>query len=555
MRAAGAAAGGQEQDSQASPAPQAPGQQFPQPVPDRPAEHPEPRQDNVTRLPAAAASPPGGAHTADVTGSASVEQELQAIRAEGLTGRQLRMARRVAQKQGIKATSDLDAVRLLRKQGIDPFKRSTTLELVTAADTAVTAPAQAGQPGRALSVPGTNLPPSPAAATPPPSSAAASRMREVADIQRDIARRRHRRMSLLLARLVVFVFLPTLLAGYYFYKVATPLFATHAEFVIQQAEQPGMGGSGLGGLFSGTSFATSQDSITVQSYLQSREAMRRLDDDHGFKAHFSQPHIDPIRRLDPDATDEAAYRLYQRNVKIGYDPTEGIIRLEVIAADPETSERFSRALITYAEEQVDQLTQRLRADQMQGARQSFEEAEEKMLAAQMRVVELQERFEVLSSDIEVSLLTQQIAMLDQELTRERLTLQELLFNPRPNPARVDPLQRRIANLEAEIASLRANLTQGREGGTSLARIQSELVVAEADVATRQLLMSQSLQQLEAARIEANRQVRYLSMGVSPIAPDEPTYPRAFENTALALMIFGGIYLLMAMTASILREQV
>lgn len=547
MRAAGAATGGQG----AAAAQQAPVQQFPQPAPERTAQ--QPVASPAAQQQAKATRPPGGAHTADVTGSASVEQELQAIRAEGLTGRQLRMARRVAQKHDIKATSDLDAVRLLRKQGIDPFRRATTLELVTPAD----ALDQPDQASRALSVPGNNLPsaPAPVAPAPRPASLAESRMQEVTDIQRDIARRRHRRMSLLLARLVVFVFLPTLLAGYYFYKVATPLFATHAEFVIQQADQPGMGAGGLGGLFSGTSFATSQDSITVQSYLQSREAMRRLDADHGFKAHFSQPHIDPIRRLDTDATDEAAYRLYQRNVKIGYDPTEGIIRLEVIAADPETSERFSRALISYAEEQVDQLTQRLRADQMQGARQSFEEAEEKMLAAQMRVVELQERFEVLSSDIEVSLLTQQIAMLDQELTRERLILQELLFNPRPNPARVDPLQRRIANLEAEIASLRANLTQGREGGTSLARIQSELVVAEADVATRQLLMSQSLQQLEAARIEANRQVRYLSLGVSPIAPDEPTYPRAFENTALALMIFGGIYLLMAMTASILREQV
>jgi capsular polysaccharide transport system permease protein len=35
----------------------------------------------------------------------------------------------------------------------------------------------------------------------------------------------------------------------------------------------------------------------------------------------------------------------------------------------------------------------------------------------------------------------------------------------------------------------------------------------------------------------------------------PSYPRAFENTAVALLIFAGIYLMMALTASILREQV
>ena len=45
------------------------------------------------------------------------------------------------------------------------------------------------------------------------------------------------------------------------------------------------------------------------------------------------------------------------------------------------------------------------------------------------------------------------------------------------------------------------------------------------------------------------------MGVRPVAPDEPTYPRKFENTLLAFLIFSGIYLMLSLTASILREQV
>ena len=86
-------------------------------------------------------------------------------------------------------------------------------------------------------------------------------------------------------RLAFFVLLPTLMAGYYYFAMATKFYATRAEFVIQQADQPA---GGLGGLFSGTGMATSQDSITVQSYLQSRDAMLRLDQELGFKAHFSQ---------------------------------------------------------------------------------------------------------------------------------------------------------------------------------------------------------------------------------------------------------------------------
>jgi capsular polysaccharide transport system permease protein len=120
---------------------------------------------------------------------------------------------------------------------------------------------------------------------------------------------------------------------------------------------------------------------------------------------------------------------------------------------------------------------------------------------------------------------------------------------------MDPVRARIRVLEEEIALLRAKLTEGEQGGQSLARIQGELLVAQADVQTRQLLLSQSLQAMENARIEANRQVRYLSVSVSPVAPDEASYPRAFENTAVAMLVFAGIYLMVSMTAAILREQV
>ena len=70
-----------------------------------------------------------------------------------------------------------------------------------------------------------------------------------------------------------------------------------------------------------------------------------------------------------------------------------------------------------------------------------------------------------------------------------------------------------------------------------------------------MLVQQALTQMETAQIEANRQVRYLSLGVEPVAPDEATYPRALQNTLLAFLIFAGVYLMISLTASILREQV
>ncbi|WP_212525307.1 capsule biosynthesis protein [Actibacterium sp. MT2.3-13A] len=491
-----------------------------------------------------AAPQPAAASAAPATPAArGVDEEITAIRREGLTGRQLRMARRVAQKHGLAPTSDFDAVRLLREQGIDPFHRANMLELVASEGRQTTLPQlpQTVPQGRSPQLPSTEV------------MGADTRAREIMRIQQDIARRRRRRFALMLTRLGFFVMLPTLLAGYYYYFVATPMYATKSEFVIQQAESQVAGG--LGSMFAGTGLAVQQDSIAVQSYLQSRDAMRRLDSDLGFKAHFSQAGIDPIQKLDQGASFEAAYKIYKRNVQIGYDPTEGILKMEVIAADPGTSAAFSEALISYAEERVDGLTQRLREDQMAGARASFRDAEAKVEAAQQRVLDLQERLGVLDPVTETSALMGQISTFEVQLQEKKLQLQQLLDNPRPNAARVEGVKGDIKRLEALVAQLRASMTESTQGTDSLARISAELRIAEADLANRQLLLQQALQQLETARIEANRQVRYLSLGVSPVAPDEPTYPRAFENTLLAFLIFGGIYLMISMTASILREQV
>lgn len=515
-----------------------------------PAQASVPPQDHGAAAPGPVSLAAPGPEAAEATDPAIVA-ELEAIRQEGLTGRQLRLARRMAEKHGLPATSDFDAVRLLRKAGLDTGGKSSVMDMVSA----VTGAAGDGASRALATMPRVALPQtiSPAQLPSPEVRAETSHVADIQRIQRDIARRRRRKLVLLWVRLSVFVGLPTLIAAFYYAMIATPLYSTKAEFVIQQSESPAAGG--LGGLFSGTQFATSQDSIAVQGYLQSREAMLRLDEAGGFRTAFADPSVDGLQRLEDARSIEAAYKIYQKNVKIAYDPTEGIIKMEVSAPDPALSAEWSRELISYAEEQVNALSERLRADAMKGARDSYDEAERKLLDAQARVLELQERNKVLSSEIEVTLISSQITTLETQLSQDRLALAQMLSNANPNRARVDPVQRRIATLEDEIRLLRARLTEDGAGGRSLAKVQSELVVAQTEVTTRQLLLQQAAQQLETARIEANRQQRYLSLSVSPVAPDVASYPRAFENTAVAFLIFAGIYLMVALTASILREQV
>ncbi|MDG2339628.1 MAG: capsule biosynthesis protein [Paracoccaceae bacterium] len=471
-----------------------------------------------------------------------VGAEIDAIRKEGLTGRQLRLARRMAQKHGLPATSDFDSVRLLRAKGLDPFQRTDLLELMV--------DNQNDQSQGAAPLPQTtattpNLPSTHVDPT-------AGRVTEIAKIQRDIARRRQRKLVLLWARLTAFILVPTIIASYYFFNIATPMYATNSEFVIQQSEGQSAGGFGS---FLPSQFNTNQDAVSVQSYMQSLEAMLRLEQDEGFKAHFQQEWIDPIQRLEADATNQDAYKMFKKFIQIGYDPSEGLMKMEVIAADPIVSQRFAMALIGYAEERLDSQTVRKREDQLREARKNLAEAEKNRRDAQVAMVTLQQEAVVVDPQAVLSALRGQISQREVEMQEKQLQLQALLDNASPNASRVAGVRADIGRLETAIAELNNRMVQHSTGEDSLTSLSARVRLAEADLATRDLMLQSALQNMEAAMLEASRQTRYLSRSVDPIAPDAATYPRKFENTLLTLLIFAGMYLMISLTASILREQV
>lgn len=487
----------------------------------------------------------------------SAAQEIDAIRKEGLTGRQLRMARRVAQKHGLAPTSDFDAIRQLRARGIDPFQRANVLELVSN-------DGGTGGHGQAAVAPLTersrvNLPQTVPSGSPNlPSteiSPADRRAEEIVKIQRDIGRRRRRKLLLLISRLAAFVLLPTVIVGYYYFAMATPMYTSKSEFLILTADGAGGGaaGGGLGGLLP-SQFATGQDAIATQSYLESKDAMLRLDKDAGFREHFSQPQIDPIQRLDPDASTEKAHALYEKYVKLGYDPTEGVIRMEVSTADPAVSATFSEKLIEYAEERVDELSQEKRQDAVETAQDSLADAREERRAAQERLVKLQEG-SILDPEGEIANIRQLISSVELQLQEKQLALSTQMNNSRPNESRVNALRSEIEVLERELEKQNSRLTDTSEGSSSLAQKSSAIQMAQADLATTDLVLQSALEAKRQSEIEANKQVRYLTVSVTPVASQDPSYPRAFENTALAFLIFAGIYLMISLTASILREQV
>ena len=116
----------------------------------------------------------------------------------------------------------------------------------------------------------------------------------------------------------------------------------------------------------------------MQSYLTSRDAMLRLDPGNWVSVDKAfQTEIRSMAAPAPDATNEQTYKLYQKSVKIGYDPTEGVVNMEVIAPDPEALSRILAGADQICRRSGRPDDRRLREDQMQGSVGAGEDAEEK----------------------------------------------------------------------------------------------------------------------------------------------------------------------------------
>ena len=152
-------------------------------------------------------------------------------------------------------------------------------------------------------------------------------------------------------------------------------------------------------------------------------------------------------------------------------------------------------------------------------------------------------------------LRTRITEIEIQLQDKELQLAALLDNLRPNKAKVDGVQADIERLETVHAELNAEMLDVSAGENSLVRLSVRIQMAQADLAARDLMLQTAMEQMETTRTEANRKVRYLTVSVNPIPSQEPSYPRKFENTILAFLLFAGIYLMISLTASVLREQV
>src|SRR5438874_9219124 len=116
--------------------------------------------------------------------------------------------------------------------------------------------------------------------------------------------------------------LPTLIAGVYYFAIASDLYVSEVKFVVRgPAKTPASALTAL--MQAAGSGASSEDAYVVHDYLTSRDAVRRLEREHELRILLSRPEGDLLSRFPGiwfwRSDFEQLYWAYSRFVSIDVD--------------------------------------------------------------------------------------------------------------------------------------------------------------------------------------------------------------------------------------------
>ena len=340
---------------------------------------------------------------------------------------------------------------------------------------------------------------------------------------------------------LVFVVAPTLAAAAYFGFVAADRYVAEAQFVVRSADRAVA--SGLGALLQSTGLAQSQDdAFIVHAFIDSRAALRRLEDDLGFGARMGVAEDDPIARW-PNLLDggsfEGLFDYYRRRVTVNADVTTGVSTLRVEAFTPADAQEVAAALLRYGEDLINGLNSRALADALASADSEVALAEARMAENQAALAALRRSEGLVDPLADTETQIQLVAALALELARKEAERRRIASGA-PGSPQLRALDAETAALRRQIEAERAKLV-GSEPGLADVYAAFETLALERGFAEEALTAARAAR--EQARAEALRKQRYLEVVVPPMAPDYAREPRRLLSS---LAVFGASFMLYAM---------
>jgi capsular polysaccharide transport system permease protein len=341
--------------------------------------------------------------------------------------------------------------------------------------------------------------------------------------------------------------LPTLLAGVYYFAIASDLYMSEVKFVVHSPSKSPT--NMLSAMLTSASSPISEDTYAVHDYLTSRDVVRQLEREDDLRKLLSRPEGDFISRF-PGIwfwrnDFEALYGAYSRFVSVDVDSTSGISTLQVKAYRPEDAQRIARALLTFSEELVNHLNARARHDALAVFQGEVGRTEARISRIQAQLTAYRVKRNMLDPKSAALGPVELLADMNAKLAAAKAQLNEVR-RASPHSPHIPLLKTRIASLDKLIADERARITGNN---SSIATALGEYERLDVQKLLAEKTLASAFASLEAAKLQVQRQQIYLETIETPNLADYPLYPKRFESfatvVAACLLTYGILWLLVA----------
>ncbi|MBS1070998.1 capsule biosynthesis protein [Gluconobacter cerinus] len=350
---------------------------------------------------------------------------------------------------------------------------------------------------------------------------------------------------------VPLVLAPTILTAIYYAVFATPQYMSEAQFVVRG--QTAQSGGTLAGLLEGGGSGATEDTYAVQDYVMSRDAAAFLIKTENLRAVFDVPKADALARFPnfyTGTTFEHFFSYYQKHIIAELDTTTGLSTLRVTTFAPADSQRVAGALIKAAEQLVNEMNARQRANTIAASVREQQLTEERLVEVNTKIASYRNQIAMLDPNKQSAPILKDIASLQTMLMTIRVELAQLEHSSPGSPL-IPVYERRIAAIKSEVSHAETNVTGS---DTSLVPKISgyEDLIFQRTLLEHQVTAAATA--VETAKMQADRQLLYLDEVTRPNLPDYAAYPRGVANTAIVFATAFGLYLMAMLLVSGAREH-
>jgi capsular polysaccharide transport system permease protein len=362
------------------------------------------------------------------------------------------------------------------------------------------------------------------------------------------------------ALFIAVVVMPVALAAIYLFLIAADQYVAEFRMSLRTVDAPRVEALALFGGDAMHSSAAGESQI-VSQFIASRAIVDELDPKLDLAGMFSPSGADWWARLRLPATVEQLLYFWRDQVDPFYDTSTGTIIVRVRAFTPDDSLRLAQAIVAASERLINDLSMRARHDALDYAETDVATAEARLKSALAAIRDFRDKEGMIDPSQAASANTTLATKLRDDLLKANSELATLTAYMRDDAPAIKVLKARIKSLEAQQRMLAREMTASTVSPSSAPAaapaLSHELGSYEALDAERKFAEAayqHSLEALDRARDNADRQHIYIESFVPPSLPQSSLYPRRWRALGTIALVAFAIWAIGSLAVQSVREH-